>query len=146
MRAHDVTTWLRALGPRYELTSNGIQPYIGMSNPTIINYVQKGGRLTKQSTCPQQVHDAMLTCWAAVPAERPAFCFLAATLAAADWVTGAEDEDRSMSAIFQPGGVSQQSGVSAGQIGIGADYAFPGTSRTSMVSYPFVFHACVCTV
>ena len=40
----------------YELTSNGIQPYIGMSNPTIIHFVSKGGRLTKQSTCPTQVY------------------------------------------------------------------------------------------
>ena len=26
----------------FEIASNGIQPYVGMSNPMIINYVNKG--------------------------------------------------------------------------------------------------------
>lgn len=55
----------------WEALSYGMQPYFGMSNEEVVQYVRGGNVLNCPDRCPHELYDLMLDCWASEPNERP---------------------------------------------------------------------------
>jgi receptor tyrosine kinase len=55
----------------WETFSYGIQPYYGMSNEEVVQYVRECNVLKCPQKCPQEIYDLMLDCWNIDPQERP---------------------------------------------------------------------------
>ncbi|XP_003375286.1 putative kinase domain protein [Trichinella spiralis] len=60
----------------WEVMTLGKQPYSGRSNWDVLNYVRIGGRLEKPPSCPIEMFEIMLACWAFEAKDRPAFSAL----------------------------------------------------------------------
>jgi serine/threonine protein kinase len=65
--SYGVTMW--------EVFSGGKSPYPGTNPVTLVQMLEEGGRLPKpyNSACSDKIYTMMLTCWEAVPDERPSF-------------------------------------------------------------------------
>nr|KAF6423923.1 src-related kinase lacking C-terminal regulatory tyrosine and N-terminal myristylation sites [Rousettus aegyptiacus] len=60
----------------YEVFTYGQCPYEGMSNQETLQWIARGYRLPRPSTCPAEAYELMLACWQASPGERLAFAAL----------------------------------------------------------------------
>ncbi|XP_053210076.1 insulin-like peptide receptor isoform X3 [Panonychus citri] len=57
----------------YEMATLGAQPYQGLSNTAVINYITEGGTIDKPKGCPDRLFDLMKVCWMRNPKTRPTF-------------------------------------------------------------------------
>ena len=57
----------------WEIYSNGLTPYYGMSNEEVISLLQGGDILPCPQECPKEMYEIMEGCWNLVPSERPRF-------------------------------------------------------------------------
>jgi len=57
----------------WEIVEFGLEPYIGMSNTEVVEYVRGGKRLQKPSNCTDTWYKLMCDCWIVEPAKRPSF-------------------------------------------------------------------------
>lgn len=64
----------------YELFECGKEPYAGMNNFEVIEYVKSGKRLAKPAFCPESLYQLMLHCWDIEPAKRPTFPEIGTTI------------------------------------------------------------------
>lgn len=64
-RSYGITFW--------EIMTFGSMPYTGMTNKETMNYVMRGGRLSRPVICPEPVYSLMSSCWITNPEERPTF-------------------------------------------------------------------------
>ncbi|XP_015373780.1 PREDICTED: melanoma receptor tyrosine-protein kinase-like isoform X2 [Diuraphis noxia] len=54
----------------------GSMPYTGMTNKETMNYVMRGGRLSRPVICPEPVYKLMGSCWKTNPQTRPTFEYI----------------------------------------------------------------------
>ncbi|XP_043918722.1 tyrosine-protein kinase Blk [Protopterus annectens] len=63
-----------------EIVTYGRVPYPGMSNPEVIENLDRDYRMPIPDGCPEELYDIMLKCWKTRPEDRPTFeylqCFL----------------------------------------------------------------------
>ncbi|PIO38895.1 hypothetical protein AB205_0041150 [Aquarana catesbeiana] len=62
----------------------------GMTNPEVIDYLERGYRMPQPESCPKELYDLMLRCWNDHPEERPTFEFLRSYLE--DFFTATEGQ------------------------------------------------------
>uniref|UniRef100_A0A8C1H888 receptor protein-tyrosine kinase n=1 Tax=Cyprinus carpio carpio TaxID=630221 RepID=A0A8C1H888_CYPCA len=63
--AFGVTMW--------EIVTRGMNPYPGVQNHEIYDYLFEGNRLKQPNDCLDELYDIMLSCWSADPVDRPDF-------------------------------------------------------------------------
>ncbi|XP_034392160.1 tyrosine-protein kinase HCK isoform X2 [Cyclopterus lumpus] len=73
-----------------EIISYGRTPYPGMSNPEVIRALEKGYRMQRQDSCPNELYEIMLECWKNKPEDRPTFDYLQSVLE--DFYTATESQ------------------------------------------------------
>ncbi|XP_068124976.1 tyrosine-protein kinase Lck [Hyperolius riggenbachi] len=73
-----------------EIITYGRIPYPGMTNPEVIDYLERGYRMPQPDQCPKELYDLMLRCWKECPEERPTFEFLRSYLE--DFFTATEGQ------------------------------------------------------
>jgi len=54
----------------------GSMPYTGMTNKETMNYVMRGGRLSRPGICPEPVYKPMGSCCKTNPQTRPTFEYI----------------------------------------------------------------------
>uniref|UniRef100_A0A8C6TXU3 Tyrosine-protein kinase n=1 Tax=Neogobius melanostomus TaxID=47308 RepID=A0A8C6TXU3_9GOBI len=59
-----------------ETVTYGRIPYPGMSNPEVIQNLERGYRMPKPDECPDALYDVMHMCWKETPEDRPTFEYL----------------------------------------------------------------------
>uniref|UniRef100_A0A3P9N1P4 Tyrosine-protein kinase n=1 Tax=Poecilia reticulata TaxID=8081 RepID=A0A3P9N1P4_POERE len=59
-----------------EIVTYGRIPYPGMSNPEVIQNLERGYRMPAPENCPEELYDIMKECWRERPEDRPTFDFL----------------------------------------------------------------------
>ncbi|KAK2826288.1 hypothetical protein Q5P01_020502 [Channa striata] len=59
-----------------EIVTYGRIPYPGMSNPEVIQNLERGYRMPKPENCPDGLYDVMGKCWTENPENRPTFEYL----------------------------------------------------------------------
>lgn len=59
-----------------EIVTYGRIPYPGMSNPEVIQNLERGYRMPKPDECPDGLYDIMCMCWKETPEDRPTFEYL----------------------------------------------------------------------
>ncbi|XP_013917237.1 PREDICTED: proto-oncogene tyrosine-protein kinase LCK-like [Thamnophis sirtalis] len=59
-----------------EIITYGRIPYPGMSNPEVIQNLERGYRMPQPDNCPEELYKLMLQCWRDNPEQRPTFEFL----------------------------------------------------------------------
>ncbi|XP_054720908.1 proto-oncogene tyrosine-protein kinase ROS-like [Uloborus diversus] len=59
----------------WEVMTLGQQPYPARSNMEVLHYVRAGGLLEKPESCPDELHQVMLSCWNYEEENRPTFCY-----------------------------------------------------------------------
>lgn len=67
-RSYGITFW--------EIMTFGSMPYTGMTNKETMNYVMRGGRLSRPGICPEPVYKLMGSCWKTDPLTRPTFEYI----------------------------------------------------------------------
>jgi hypothetical protein len=60
----------------WELVTLGSQPYAGLDNYEVTQYLETGKRLPRPLRCPDDLYSIMQSCWLPVPEERPLFSVL----------------------------------------------------------------------
>ncbi|NP_001117012.1 tyrosine-protein kinase HCK isoform X1 [Salmo salar] len=73
-----------------EIISYGRTPYPGMTNPEVIRSLERGYRMQRTDSCPQELYDVMLECWKNKPEDRPTFEYLQSVLE--DFYTATESQ------------------------------------------------------
>ncbi|XP_040192976.1 tyrosine-protein kinase Lck [Rana temporaria] len=73
-----------------EIITYGRIPYPGMTNPEVIDYLERGYRMPQPENCPKELYELMLRCWNDHPEERPTFEFLRSYLE--DFFTATEGQ------------------------------------------------------
>ncbi|XP_075051319.1 tyrosine-protein kinase Lck [Mixophyes fleayi] len=73
-----------------EIITYGRIPYPGMTNPEVIDHLDRGYRMPRSEHCPVELHDLMLRCWKERPEDRPTFEFLRSYLE--DFFTATEGQ------------------------------------------------------
>ncbi|XP_066431114.1 tyrosine-protein kinase Lck [Eleutherodactylus coqui] len=73
-----------------EIITYGRIPYPGMTNPEVIDHLERGYRMPRPENCPKELYDLMLRCWKDGPEERPTFEFLRSYLE--DFFTATEGQ------------------------------------------------------
>ncbi|XP_069035701.1 tyrosine-protein kinase HCK isoform X1 [Lepisosteus oculatus] len=73
-----------------EIISYGRTPYPGMSNPEVIRSLERGYRMPRTESCPEELYDIMIKCWKNKPEERPTFEYLQSVLE--DFYTATESQ------------------------------------------------------
>ncbi|XP_075964476.1 tyrosine-protein kinase Lck isoform X2 [Anarhichas minor] len=63
-----------------EIVTYGRIPYPGMSNPEVIQNLERGYRMPKPENCSDGLHDVMSLCWRENPEDRPTFEYLRSVL------------------------------------------------------------------
>ncbi|XP_070620999.1 tyrosine-protein kinase Lck [Erythrolamprus reginae] len=63
-----------------EIITYGRIPYPGMSNPEVIQNLERGYRMPRPDNCPEELYKLMLQCWRDNPEQRPTFEFLKGVL------------------------------------------------------------------
>ncbi|XP_053310741.1 tyrosine-protein kinase Lck [Spea bombifrons] len=76
-----------------EIVTYGRIPYPGMTNPEVIDHLERGYRMPQPENCPSDLYDLMLRCWKETPEERPTFDFLRSVLE--DFFTATESQYQS---------------------------------------------------
>uniref|UniRef100_A0A3B5QNY1 Tyrosine-protein kinase n=1 Tax=Xiphophorus maculatus TaxID=8083 RepID=A0A3B5QNY1_XIPMA len=59
-----------------EIVTYGRIPYPGMSNPEVIQNLERGYRMPAPENCPDELYDIMKECWTERPEDRPTFDYL----------------------------------------------------------------------
>lgn len=57
----------------WEMVTLAEQPYQGLSNEQVLNFVKQGGVMEKPENCPETMFTLMNTCWSRNPKVRPTF-------------------------------------------------------------------------
>uniref|UniRef100_A0A8D2KXU3 Tyrosine-protein kinase n=1 Tax=Varanus komodoensis TaxID=61221 RepID=A0A8D2KXU3_VARKO len=73
-----------------EIVTYGRIPYPGMSNPEVIQNLERGYRMPMPDNCPEELYKLMLQCWKDSPEERPTFEYLKGVLE--DFFTATEGQ------------------------------------------------------
>ncbi|XP_063312078.1 tyrosine-protein kinase Lck [Pelobates fuscus] len=73
-----------------EIVTYGRIPYPGMTNPEVIDRIERGYRMPQPDNCPKELYDWMLHCWKDRPEERPTFDCLRCMLE--DFFTATESQ------------------------------------------------------
>ncbi|XP_015263547.1 PREDICTED: tyrosine-protein kinase Lck [Gekko japonicus] len=73
-----------------EIVTYGRIPYPGMSNPEVIQNLERGYRMPPPDNCPDELYKLMLQCWKDSPEQRPTFEYLKAVLE--DFFTATEGQ------------------------------------------------------
>ncbi|XP_062316373.1 tyrosine-protein kinase HCK-like isoform X1 [Osmerus eperlanus] len=73
-----------------EIIGYGRTPYPGMTNPEVIRSLERGYRMQRSPSCPEELYDIMLECWKNKPEERPTFEYLQSVLE--DFYTATESQ------------------------------------------------------
>ncbi|XP_064408280.1 tyrosine-protein kinase Lck isoform X3 [Latimeria chalumnae] len=63
-----------------EIITYGRIPYPGMSNPEVIQNLERGYRMPQPDNCPEELYEVMMRCWREKPEERPTFEYLQSVL------------------------------------------------------------------
>ncbi|XP_063307453.1 tyrosine-protein kinase Lyn isoform X2 [Pelobates fuscus] len=64
----------------YEIITFGKIPYPGMTNADVMSALQRGYRMPRTESCPEELHDIQKQCWKEKPEERPTFEYLQSVL------------------------------------------------------------------
>ncbi|KAM3594013.1 uncharacterized protein V6R79_000669 [Siganus canaliculatus] len=73
-----------------EIVTYGRIPYPGMSNPEVIQNLERSYRMPKPENCPDELYNVMLLCWRENPEDRPTFEYLRGVLE--DFFTATEKQ------------------------------------------------------
>ncbi|XP_026273793.2 activated Cdc42 kinase Ack isoform X2 [Frankliniella occidentalis] len=74
--SHASDTWMFGV-TLWEMFTFGQEPWIGLNGTQILKKIDREGeRLHQPDSCPPEVYQLMLQCWAKVPADRPTFSAL----------------------------------------------------------------------
>lgn len=63
--SYGVTLW--------EATSYGLKPYASMKGPELMDFIDRGDRLSQPEMCPDDVYELMTSCWRTEAKDRPSF-------------------------------------------------------------------------
>lgn len=63
-----------------EIVTYGRIPYPGMSNPEVIQNLERGYRMPRPESCPEGLYNVMRLCWGENPEDRPTFEYLRSVL------------------------------------------------------------------
>lgn len=64
----------------WEVFSLGENPYEGLGNQEMPEFLAQGKRLSKPDQCPTSIFDVMRLCWMHKPEDRPSFAMVTNTL------------------------------------------------------------------
>ncbi|NWS82207.1 LCK kinase, partial [Toxostoma redivivum] len=73
-----------------EIVTYGRIPYPGMTNPEVIQNLERGYRMPQPDNCPAELYELMRQCWKESPEERPTFDFMKSVLE--DFFTATEGQ------------------------------------------------------
>ncbi|XP_016159159.1 PREDICTED: tyrosine-protein kinase Lck [Ficedula albicollis] len=73
-----------------EIVTYGRIPYPGMTNPEVIQNLERGYRMPQPDNCPEELYELMRQCWKESPEERPTFDFMKSVLE--DFFTATEGQ------------------------------------------------------
>ncbi|NXY11667.1 LCK kinase, partial [Pteruthius melanotis] len=73
-----------------EIVTYGRIPYPGMTNPEVIQNLERGYRMPQPDNCPAELYELMRQCWKETPEERPTFEFMKSVLE--DFFTATEGQ------------------------------------------------------
>ncbi|KAJ8287420.1 hypothetical protein COCON_G00000790 [Conger conger] len=73
-----------------EIVTYGRIPYPGMTNPEVIQNLERGYRMPQPEHCPDELYTIMNQCWQEAPEKRPTFEFLRALME--DFFTATEQQ------------------------------------------------------
>ncbi|XP_009283045.1 PREDICTED: tyrosine-protein kinase Lck isoform X2 [Aptenodytes forsteri] len=73
-----------------EIVTYGRIPYPGMTNPEVIQNLERGYRMPQPDNCPQELYELMMQCWKERPEERPTFEYMKSVLE--DFFTATEGQ------------------------------------------------------
>ncbi|KAM9369811.1 tyrosine-protein kinase Lck isoform 2-T2 [Phaethornis superciliosus] len=73
-----------------EIVTYGRIPYPGMTNPEVIQNLERGYRMPQPDNCPQELYELMMQCWKEHPEERPTFEYMKSVLE--DFFTATEGQ------------------------------------------------------
>ncbi|XP_069051526.1 tyrosine-protein kinase Lck [Lepisosteus oculatus] len=63
-----------------EIVTYGRIPYPGMTNPEVIQNLERGYRMPQPDNCPEELYSVMKRCWQESPEDRPTFEYLKSVL------------------------------------------------------------------
>lgn len=73
-----------------EIVTHGRIPYPGMTNPEVIQNLERGYRMVRPDNCPEELYHLMMLCWKERPEDRPTFDYLRSVLE--DFFTATEGQ------------------------------------------------------
>ncbi|XP_062490060.1 tyrosine-protein kinase Lck isoform X2 [Pezoporus occidentalis] len=73
-----------------EIVTYGRIPYPGMTNPEVIQNLERGYRMPQPDNCPKELYKLMMQCWKEKPEERPTFEYMKSVLE--DFFTATEGQ------------------------------------------------------
>ncbi|XP_002720675.2 tyrosine-protein kinase Lck [Oryctolagus cuniculus] len=73
-----------------EIVTHGRIPYPGMTNPEVIQNLERGYRMVRPENCPEELYHLMKLCWKERPEDRPTFDYLRSVLE--DFFTATEGQ------------------------------------------------------
>uniref|UniRef100_A0A8C4WFF9 Tyrosine-protein kinase n=1 Tax=Gopherus evgoodei TaxID=1825980 RepID=A0A8C4WFF9_9SAUR len=73
-----------------EIVTYGRIPYPGMTNPEVIQNLERGYRMPQPDNCPEELYALMMHCWKERPEERPTFEYMKSVLE--DFFTATEGQ------------------------------------------------------
>uniref|UniRef100_A0A8C0QMQ5 Tyrosine-protein kinase n=1 Tax=Chelonoidis abingdonii TaxID=106734 RepID=A0A8C0QMQ5_CHEAB len=73
-----------------EIVTYGRIPYPGMTNPEVIQNLERGYRMPQPDNCPEELYTLMMHCWKESPEERPTFEYMKSVLE--DFFTATEGQ------------------------------------------------------
>ncbi|XP_048468863.1 proto-oncogene tyrosine-protein kinase LCK-like [Rhincodon typus] len=73
-----------------EIVTYGRIPYPGMTNPEVIQNLERGYRMPAPENCTEELYEVMMRCWGEKPEDRPTFEYLQSVLE--DFFTATESQ------------------------------------------------------
>ncbi|XP_062450257.1 tyrosine-protein kinase Lck isoform X3 [Rhea pennata] len=73
-----------------EIVTYGRIPYPGMTNPEVIQNLERGYRMPQPENCPRELYELMMQCWKERPEDRPTFEYMKSVLE--DFFTATEGQ------------------------------------------------------